>query len=242
VKAGLDVALALRRIVRGFWLDFAPIVLLGFGMLTLPRIASALVAPTSAAATILAVVSGLLAALFLAVIGHGAVERLRGRPLDTAAFVSRGIVASPPAFSVALLIGAGLVGAGIVALLVSYWDLQPVIWGAAIFGVLLVLPAVPAADAERLGAVPALARAFALTRRNLGRLVFVVAIAALAIGPAWLLIRMLELSVEGDSATLLSPGVWLQLLFELLAAGLIAMVPAVIYVGLVEATTPPSLP
>ena len=236
---GFDAALAVRRVALGFWLDFAPIVTLGFGLLTLSRLAGAVVDPAGPAATVVAVLAGFGAALFATIVSFGVVERLRGRPLDPGAFASRGLIASPPGFSVALLLGALLVLAAIVALL-----LPPAaalgLYAAAGFGVVRVIAAVPAALAERLAPVDALRRALALGAGQVGGVVALVGLVALALGPAWLIVDALVKGIDGDtSVTLASPGLWLRAVFELLAWSVVAVVPGVAYVGLVEAEERP---
>ena len=232
-----DVPLALRRIALGFWHDFAPIVMLGFGMMTLPGLIAALVPPASSGATIMAVLSGLLAALFVTVVSHGVLARLAGRPLDAGLFVSQGIVASPPGFSVALLIGAGVVVAAILGLLgaAAWAPARGIAIGVAVAGVLLTLPAVPAALTERLPPLRALKRGLTLTRGGRGGIAVVVLIAVLTFGPAWLLLDALVRSIEEGAVTgFASPGLWLRSLYNLITASVASVVPAVVYAGLLD--------
>ena len=237
MPAKLDVPLALRRIAQGFWFDFAPIVTLGFGMVTLPGVVAALVPPASSGSTIMAVVSGLLAALFVTIVSHGVVARLAGQPLDAGAFVSRGIAASPPGFSVALLIGAGIVLIAIIGLLgaLAWQPARSIAIGVAIVLLLTVLPAVPAALAERLPPLLALQRGMTLTRGRRGGIAAIGLIALLTFGPTWLLLKVLVRSIEpGAVASFASPGLWLRALYALLASSVAAVVPGVVYVGLLE--------
>lgn len=229
--ARFDVALALRRIVDVVWQDFAAIVLLGLAMLTVPRLLGALVPPASAGATILAVLTGLFAALYVTIVSHGAVARLRGHPLPPRVFVARGIALSAPGFSVALLLGAGAVVVAIVALLVRR-DAGAAPLGVALAGLgllVVVLPAVPAAIIEQLGPLPALLRAGALTHGQRIRIAAVVAVVLIAYLPVDALLG------SAPVASIASPGLWLRALFDLLAWGVFAVVPGVVYAGLATA-------
>ena len=230
-----DVAVALRHIVRVFWLDFAPILLLGFAMVTFPRLIGLVIEGTGASGTVLAVFSGLLFALYLTIVSHGTVARLAGRPLEPQAFVSEGIVASPPGFSVALLLGtcavlliivgvvggAGRPGVGVAALV------------AGLSGLVVVFPVVPVALVERLAPLVALRRAVALTRGKRLPIALVVAVVALALVPTALVLQALQAQPTAGHG-LASPGLWLRELYNLLAWGVAAVVPGVVYAGLVE--------
>ncbi|WP_419816497.1 hypothetical protein [Glacieibacterium sp.] len=233
----LNVPLALRRIAQGFWFDFAPIVTLGFGMVTLPGIIGALVPPASSGGTVMAVVSGLLAALFVTIVSHGVVARLAGKPLDAGAFVSQGIVASPPGFSVALLIGAFTVLIAIIGLLgaLAWPPARTIAIATGAVLVLMLLPAMPAALAERLPPLVALQRGLEMTRGARSAIVVIALIAIFTFGPTWLLLEALVRNIEpGAAPSFASPGLWLRALYALIASSVAAVVPGVIYVGLLE--------
>lgn len=242
-----DVALALRQVVLTFWHDFAPIVPLGFVMVTLPAVALHLIGSNSGS-TVLATFGGMLSVLYVVIVTVGSLARLTGRPFAPMAFVRAGIAASPQGLSVALLLGAGvvltLVGLLLAGLAAPYAAIsQLLIVAAAFLAMIVVLPAVPAAIVERRSPLAALKRAAALTRGDRGRIAAVVVMLALAVVPARLVV---EASIYGTATslartaaidagmTLLSPGLWLLALFDLLAWGLAATLPAVVYLQLVR--------
>ncbi len=230
-----DVGLALRQIGDVTVADSTPILALGAVLVTLPALLGALVQPGHSGGTVLAVLSGLGAALFATLVSYGTAARLAGKPLSAQAYFRRSIIASPPGFSVALLLGAASVSAAIVHLVAAAVSpFGPAISLAAaalvIAGVIVLLPAVPLALVERCPPFVALTRAARLTRGNRLRLAVLLAIAALAIGPAAVLIgppsQLLTVSPVSDAR------LWVWLLFELLAAGIAATIPAVVYAQL----------
>lgn len=242
-----DVALALRRTVIGFWHDFAPIVVLGFGMVTLPQVLLAL-AGTHAGSTVVATFAGLLRVLYVVIVSHGALARLAGRPLPPAAFVPLGLAASPRAFSVALLLGAGVVLALVASLLAGLvgaaaLPLRGVIAGVAFAAAVLSVAAVPLALTARMTPGTAVGRAAALTRGRRSGVAATLGLVALTVVPARFVVAATVYGVGPgpshvaavDAAmTLVSPGLWLLALFDLLAWGVGAVVPAAIYWGLRE--------
>lgn len=242
----LDVALALRRIALIFWHDFAPIVVLGFAMVTIPQVTLAL-AGSHGGSTIVATAGGMLRVLYIVIVSHGALARLAARPLVLSAFAREGLAASPRGLSVALLLGAGTVLALVALLLAGLAGPFAILVRGAIvalaLGVLVVaLPAIPVALAERLDPGGALARAAALTRGSLGRIAAVVIVFAMTVVPARIVISATIYGLGATAAhiatvdaamTLASPGLWLIALFDLLAWGTGAVVPAVVYAGLI---------
>ena len=241
----LDVALALRRIVLIFWHDFAPIVLLGFAMVTIPQVTLAL-AGSHSGSTIVATAGGMLRVLYIVIVSHCALARLAGRPLGLSAFAREGLAASPRGLSVALLLGAGTVLVFVALLLAGLaGPLAVLVRGAIVtiaLGVLVVvLPAIPLAVAEGLAPGAALARATALTRGSRGRVATIVIVFALTVVPARIIVSATIYGLGATAAhiatvdagmTLASPGLWLIALFDLLAWGTSAVVPAVVYAGL----------
>ena len=233
--AKLDLALALRQIGEVAVRDSTPILAQGAVLLTLPALAQRLVAPGHSLGTVLAVVAGLAAALFIVLVSYGTLARLAGRPLALPDYFRRAVVASPPGYNVALLLGAAGVGVAIVPLglrLAGVASPGVVVFGlaaAVIAVVIVVLPAVPLALAERRPPLVALARAAALTRGNRGRITALLLVAGLAIGPVALAIDRLG---GYAGATLASGQLWALLLFDLLAASLLATIPAVVYTQL----------
>lgn len=218
-----DVALALRQIGVVVIADSTPILMLGAVLVTLPALLASILTPGHSVGTVLAVIAGLGAALFATLVSFGTTARLTGKPLGPSDYFRRGIVASPPGFSVALLLGAAGVAAAIVRLVAGGGSLAGLLaLGAAIGGAVIVLPALPLAIAERRPPFLALRDAGRLTRGNRGRLLALLVVAALAVGPAALLIG-------GPGGT--DPGsgrLWLWLLFELIAASVLATIPAVV--------------
>lgn len=242
-----DVALALRRIGGSFWHDFAPIVVLGFGMVTLPEIALAL-AGTHAGSTVVATFAGLLRVLFVVMVTYGVMARLMGPPLGPAVFARDSFAASPRALSVAMLLGAGVVLVLVGLLLAGLAGPGAMFIRGALIALAFVIavvfaPAVPLALNGGGSPMLIFAQAEAVTRGNRGRIAVVLGLLALTIVPARVVIAA---SVYGlaastvrvaaiDSAmTVASPGLWLMALFDLLAWGLGAVVPAVIWRGLCE--------
>ena len=249
----LDVALALRQMVETFWHDFAPIVLLGFVMVTVPSIVQRLIGSQSGG-TIIATFGGMLGVLYVVIVTVGTITRLTGRPLPPMAFVRTGLAASPNGLSVALLLGAALVMVMVALLLTGFgtpvgaaWSLMIV--AAAFAGVVAVVPAVAAAIVERRKPFEAVARAATLTRGNRGRIAAVLVVLALAVLPARMIIvatiygtaSAAQAAMIDGSMTLLSPGLWLMSLFDLLAWGLAATVPAVVYLQLAPVQRAPAI-
>lgn len=247
VAPPFDVVLALRRIGGGFWHDFAPIIVLGFGMVAVPEVALAL-AGSDAGSTVIATFGGLLRVLFVVIVTHGTLARIAGRPLPAHSFARAGFAASPRALSVALLLGVGVVVV-LVGLLLAGLDgaaaplVRAGIVVAAFAGAVLTVAAVPLALATRLTPWRVLHRAAILTRGRRGGVAATLALVALTIVPARLVVAA---TVYGTGASLArtamidaamtwtSPGLWLLALFDLLAWGLAAVVPAAVFAGLSE--------
>jgi hypothetical protein len=242
----LDVALAFQRIVTVFWHDFAAIVVLGFVMVTLPGVVLAL-AGTHAGSTIVATFGGMLRVLYVVIVTHGVLARLGGQPLAPRAFVRAGFAASPSGLNVALLLGAvtvlalvGLLLAGLAGS--SALPIRAAIVAAGFAGAVLLVTAVPVALVERHAPLSALWRATALTRGNHGRIAVVLGGFALTVVPARLVVAATVYGVGASAAhvaavdagmTLASPGLWLLALFDLLAWGVGAVIPGVVFAGLV---------
>ncbi|MGI4878754.1 MAG: hypothetical protein ACRYG4_14845 [Janthinobacterium lividum] len=243
--APLDVALALRQVVLTFWSDFAPIVLLGFVMVTLPAVAQRLIGSHSGS-TVVATFGGMLTVLYVVIVTVGTMARLSGRPLTAAAFVRVGIAASPPGLSVGLLLGAGVVLV-LVALLFTGFSTPAEAAGSlaivvgAFAGIVTVVPAMSAAIVERRKPFAAVARGAALTRGSRARIAALLIVLGLAVVPTRLVIAAsiyglgvttAQQAAADATMTVFSPGLWLLALFDLLAWGLAATVPGVVYVQL----------
>jgi len=223
----LDVALAARQVGEVVTGDSTPIVALGAALVLLPALASAVVPHGHSIGTVLAVLSGLGAALFVTLVSFGTMERLAGRPLELRRYVRRGIVASPPGFSTALLLGTGGVALAIVRLIGGGNGLVAGLAGGTMAaGLIALLPAVPLALSERCSPFRAVRASYALTRPAFGRIAMLLAGAAVGVVPAGLMI-----GGPGDGG-LPSGRLWLWLLFELLAAGVLATLPGVVHAQL----------
>lgn len=241
----LDLPLALRQIALGFWHDFAPIVLLGFVMVTLPEVALAL-AGTHGGSTVIATFGGMLRVLYVVIVSHGTLARLDDRPLGPRIFARAGVAASPRALSVALLLGAGVVLVLVALLLAGLAGGAAIVVRVAVIAVafavaVVAVPAIPLALVERRAPVATLTRAAALTAGNRGRIAIVIGVVVLTIVPARLVIAASVYGLAASAArmgaidagmTLASPGLWLIALFDLLGWSVGAVVPAVIYRGL----------
>ena len=241
----LDVALALHQIVLTFWHDFAPIVVLGFVMVTVPGVAQQLIGP-HAGSTIVATLGAMLNVLYVVIVSGGVLARLTGKPLPPLLFARAGLAASPRGLSVALLIGAGLVMILVILLLAGTGTPAGLVASAAaaiaaFACAVMALPAVPVALVERGAPFAALARAAALTRGERGRIAVLLVVLALTFIPARMVIAATVYGTGANLATevaidrtmtVFSPGLWLLALFDLLAWGVAATVPAVVYVQL----------
>ena len=168
MSARFDVVVALRRIGGGFWHDFAGIVVLGFGMVTVPQVALAL-AGTHGGSTVIATFAGLLRVLFVVIVTHGALARIAGRPLPPHAFAGAGLAASPRAMSTALLQGIAVVVVLVALLLAGLTGpaalaVRAAVVAGAFAGAVLTVAAVPLALTRRTTPWAAIAGSAALTR------------------------------------------------------------------------------
>lgn len=257
----LDIILALRQAFDAFWRDFAPIILLGFLFVTVPALfvhvafdnaplvqGTRQVDPTLG--TLVQTFSFLLAFIFICAVNFGVMHALAGRQLETTTFMREGLRAARPGVLVALLLGAlAMVVAIIITLfargslfgfLLSMAVLAGAVWAFAAWMV-----AIPAAIAERRTPIDALRRSAELTRGNRGRLVGLLLVTMLAILPPWMIVELVVFGPQTSSnritqilseMTLFSPGLWIGQLFTLLVLGLLATVPAVVYMQLMYRT------
>ena len=232
-----------------FWEQFAPVLAAAFALVTLPGLAAHIAGPGSFAdSTVIETASAILFMLFLAIVSFGGVAALGGRALPAAAFLRGGLAAARPGLLAALVMGA-VAMVGLILLLLARghpldWLVRGAVTATLIWLLATWLPAIPAAVVERLGPTDALRRAAVLTRRHRGRIVGVLAIGLLALIPGAVLVNTV---VFGPTATpesaqaalaamsVVNPGLWVGALYELLALGVIACLPPVIYVALVRA-------
>ncbi len=225
----LDVALAIRRTVQSFALDFAGVVLVGLALVTLPGIVTRSLATGPDGTTVLITLRGVCAMLYVALVSWGIVARLRGRALPPRLFVREGLARAQPGLQAALLAGAIVVAGLIVqwfaqAGTVQGWLLDTMLLALGLWAAAALMPLVPVAVVERLGPLAAMRRAAALTAGNRNRTLALALLVGLTLAPSAALVF--------GFATPDSGGIVLRSLFELLAWSLVATVPAVVYAGL----------
>jgi hypothetical protein len=247
--ARLDLGAALRQTVQCFWDDFAPIVLLGFLLLTLPSLLLELSATPSATVdagvvtteTVIETFVALLAMIYVSAVNYGVMCTLAGRPLETGTFMWAGLRAARPGLLVALVLGSIAVAALILVILFGRgsavgWLFATAVGVALVVALVTWIVAIPAAVAERRMPWDALRRSASLTLGNRGRLVGFVAAILLGLLPGIMLVRMFGPDASfvpaAEGGDLFSPSMWIEQLFWLLAQGLLATAPAVIYAQL----------
>jgi hypothetical protein len=231
--ARLDVALVLKRSGQVLAGDFVPILLGCVAMVVLPGAVARAVLPMlgDGAVTLMTVLRGVLAMLYVALVSWGVVSRLRGRALPPAAFFREGLVRATPGLQVALLAGAGVVLLLTLRLFAQHgtlagWLLNSLLLTGALIALCALMPLVPVAVVESLTPVAAFRRAAALTRHNRNRIFGLALVMALTLAPSAALVA----GFAGPA------GPWGVALFELLAWSLAATVPAVVYAGLKTGT------
>ena len=247
--APIDILGVLRLAGVAWWREFPPIIGLGAALITVPALLAQLAGNSSTeAATLVTTARGVCAMLFLSAVGYGVLHAFARRPLAPRRFIAAGLAAAQPGLVVALILGAGAVTLRIVFVIAA--ALQPMAGGfvdgiataLGVWALVTLLPAVPAAVAERLGPIAALERAAGLTRGNRVRLLVLCLMLALAIVPVAGLIGIVIFGQNAQPAdvqrisaamTAADPGLWIALLVELLLAGLLACVPASVYAVLV---------
>lgn len=248
--ARLDLGVALRQTLQCFWDDFAPIVLLGFLLLTLPSLLFHLSETPSAqvdaagatADTMIQTFVALLAMIYVSAVNYGVMCALAGRQLETSTFIWAGLRASRPGLLVGLVLGSMLMVALILIFLFGHsspvgWMFSTIVVGAILFAVVTWIVAIPVAVAERQMPWAALRRSAALTFGNRGRLAGFVGALLLALLPGFMLVEMFAADagfVPAAEGNLFSPVMWIEQLFWLLAQGLLATAPAVIYAQLMQ--------
>lgn len=252
----IDVAAALRDAVRLFWVDFAPIVCLGFALLTLPGVVThAAYGPIpdpgepgyATTGTVVEVGIIVLVMVFVAAVSVGGVATLSGRRLELGVYLRTALAAMRPGLMAALLIGAALTAAITVNLFAGIVPmggvLRLLVIAAVVWLLLIWLVAIPAAVAERLTPFEALRRSAELTRGQRWRLLALVALVVMALMPAAMLVNVVIFGPDATAATaellfagmgLDHPGLWIGALFELLVYGLLACLPPVLYAHLVR--------
>lgn len=247
----LDLAAALRQTLKSFWDDFAPIVVLGFLLLTLPSLLLHMSATPAAevdvagttAQTVTETFVALLAMIYVSAVNYGVMCALAGRPLETTTFIWAGLRASRPGLLVALVLGSMLMAALILVILFGRgsmigWLFATGVAAAVVLALVTWIVAIPAAVAERRMPWDALRRSAALTVGNRGRLVGFVGAILLGLLPGIMLVKLFGPDASfvpaAEGGDLFSPAMWIEQLFWLLAQGLLATAPAVIYAQLTQ--------
>lgn len=250
----LDVIATLRLALAAYWRDFAPITFLGFGLLTAPSLllramlGGEAIAADPTLRTIVQMAMGVLTMLFFCAVSFGVMSALAGRPLGVRRFMRIGLAAAQPGLVVALILGSGVMTVAIVLLfgrglgaggaVLSFAAIVALLWALSV-----LLPAVPAAIAERRGPLEALLRAAQLTRGNRGRLLGLCIIVCLALVPALGFVNVVLFGPQATSAqvrvataafSLASPGLWIAQLTDLLMLSVLASIPAAAYMQLIR--------
>ncbi len=245
----LDILAVLQLALVAWWREFAPILALGALLITAPALLTQLLAPHAVeVSTIIATARGVCGMLFLSAVVYGVLHAFARRPLAPRRFIVAGLAAAQPGLVVALILGAGLMTVRIIFLVSAALDpmaggfIDGIATAVALWSIATLLPAVPAAVAERLGPIAALERAAALTRGNRVRLLVLCFVVVITIVP---IAALVDLVIFGDHAsatdiaridaamTAGNPGLWIALLVDLLIAGMLACVPAAVYAVLV---------
>lgn len=256
----LDVVQTLRLAMRVWWGEFAPITLLGLLLLTLPSILIQLLlgpgtrgSDAGSAGTIAQTLLGVATMLYFCTVAFGVLAVLGGRRLDPRTFIDAGFRAARPGLEASLILAVGgLVGVSVLLagqILGAFGALVVLAaTGALLWAVAALMPAVPAAIAERRRPLDALKRALSLTQGNRGRLLVLLLLVGLALLPPLGLVNLVMFgpnatpqSVEAVLAALElgDPKLWIAQLVDLLISGMLACVPPVVYVQLVRLKAKP---
>jgi hypothetical protein len=235
----LDLGALAARAARAWWRDFAPITLLGFGLLTLPGlVAGALLGAAPATdpvwGTAVATILGILAMLFFAAVAVGVVSGELGRPLPPARFALLGMAGAAAGLPVGLLFGTAAVAVLIALRLAPLAGPVGAVAGAAALALALAglaawLPAIPAAVAERAGTLAALRRAARLTRGERTRLALLCLGSGIAL---WALASATHGFGRMGALAMTAPERWIGELVGVMALGLAASLPPAAYVEL----------
>lgn len=223
----LDAAQALKGAVTVLGGDLAAILIAGMLLVLLPSGLGRGFNDSNGLATLLMTLRGVGAMLFVAIVSSGAVARLRGAPMSTAAFLRLGLARAQPGVQVGLIIAAAIFAGLIVQLFarhgtVAGWLLDVLLLALGLLGATMLLPVIPAAVTERLSPRAAFARAAALTEGNRNRILGIMLLMALTLAPIWAL-------ASGGAGPV---NAWWLALAELAGYSLAAVVPAAVHAGL----------
>ena len=247
----ISVMSIVRLALGVWWLDFAPITLLGFVFLLMPALGGRLMGSVVPEAEMVgATAQGVCAMLFACASGYGVLHRFARRPLSPRIFIIKGLMAVQPGLVVALILGAAIVTVRIFFVIAGMTGVDPLAAAslrasgtvAAVVGLAVLIPAVPAALAERLGPIGALERAAALTRGSRLRLLWLCAVLALCLTSAFGILSMVLFAPQAGlddmppvvrAMGVADPGLWILLVSEVMIAGVFACVPSAVYATLV---------
>lgn len=221
----LDVALVLRRIVPALAADALPLLGGLVLLVLLPGVTTRLFDSGGEGGTLLVILRALLAMVYAAGVAPIVVARTQGSRLGWRA----GFAQATPGVQAALIVGA-LVVAGMTLHLfarhgsVAGWLLDALLLSAALLGASILLPLVPLAVVEGLSPVAAMRRVAALTLGSRNRILALTLLTGLTLAP----IAALAFGFAGGGGPLATA------LFEAIAWLVAALVPALVYAGLLE--------
>lgn len=221
-EATLDVALVLRRSMVAPFADPGP-VFGGLALLViLPGLATRLADAQGDIDTLLLILRMLLAMLYVAATAPVIVARVQARPMWLGAALAR----ATPGVQAALLIGAAIVVGLTLHLFAQHgsaagWALDVLLLSGVLLGASVLMPVVPLAVVEALTPLAAIRRAATLTSGNRNRILGLVLLGGLTLAP---------LAALGPG----SGGFWGTVLFEAAAWLVAAVLPALVYAGLLE--------
>lgn len=221
----LDVALVLRRLLPALAADAMPLLGGLVLLVLLPGIMTRLADSGGEAGTLFVILRALLAMVYVAGTAPIVVARAQGRPLGW----RRGFARATPGVQTALLIGA-IVVAGMTLHLfarhgsVAGWLLDVLLLSAVLLGASILLPLVPLAVVETLSPLAAIRRAAALTLGSRNRILALALLTGLTLAP----IAALAFGFGGNGGPVAAA------LFEAIAWLVAALVPALVYAGLLE--------
>ncbi|MBV7257675.1 hypothetical protein KCG44_12855 [Pacificimonas sp. WHA3] len=246
----LDVPAILQAAVMTWWRDFAPIAILGLGLVVGPEVIMQMLGATesgaSSTSTLATTIRALTRLMFVSAVM--AATLASAARLDTRTYILAGLKRIQPPLVTGLLIAAMAVVMLIFGQLLALF----VVPAAAILALPAILAlmtfwlvAMPVAAALGVAPIAALRQSWRLVLPSQFKVFCVLLTAILALVPVLLLLKVVVLS---DSANLeevraalasLGPattGFWVIQLTAICAFGLLAVVPATLYRALAEHT------
>ena len=191
-------------------------------LVILPGLATRLADAQGDIDTLLLILRMLLAMLYVAATAPVIVARVQARPMRLGAALAR----ATPGVQAALLIGAAIVVGLTLHLFAQHgspagWALDVLLLSGVLLGASVLMPVVPLAVVEALTPLAAIRRAATLTSGNRNRILGLVLLGGLTLAP---------LAALGPG----SGGFWGTVLFEAAAWLVAAVLPALVYAGLLE--------